>query len=134
MKVALSTDTLLKRDHSTEIYDLLCELFPEAEAYALAHRPGTILGPAEHRKVHSTFLSTKVQSHEEIGKYFFSIPSALKNLFIPCSNNVILNISRGLSHGIKKCKESYQITYLYDEFWFDKKRDSFAGCKKNSNN
>lgn len=120
MKVALSTDWVLKRDHGIEMLDLMAELYREAELYTLAHVPKAVLGPIEERPIRSTFLSKKVTEPSEIFKYLFALPSTLKGLFIPCSVDVIINISRGLSHGFKKCDKTPLLSYVYDLFWLSR--------------
>ena len=67
------------------------------------------------RRIFSTFLSNKVKSKNQLHENSFLIPSASKNLFIPCSVDLIINISNGYSQGIKKCEKTKQITYLYSD-------------------
>ncbi|MDD0853483.1 hypothetical protein HBN50_10255 [Halobacteriovorax sp. GB3] len=122
MKVVISCDDVLARDHVTEIIESILGLYDEAEIYTLAHKPKGILGPVELRKIHSTFLSHKVKSKKGLGELSYLIPSAAKNLFIPCSVDLIINISSGLSQGIKKCEKTKQITYLYDNRYERKKK------------
>lgn len=115
MKVVISCDEILKRNHLTEVIEAVLELYDDAEIYTLAHRPKAILGPIELRKIHSTFLSHKVKNTEDLHRYSYLIPSAAKNLFIPCSVDLVINISSGLSQGIKTCEKTKVITYLYDD-------------------
>lgn len=121
MKIALSTDWVLVRDHGIEMLDLLAELYREAELFTLAHKPGKVIGPIEERIIRSTFLSNKVENPDEVFNYVFALPSALKGLFIPCSFDAIVNITRGLSHGLKKCDKTPLFTYVYDLFWLSRK-------------
>ncbi len=123
MKTAISIDTLLERDHSTKLLNILCELLPEAPIYTLVHQKGRLRN-LKKKRVCSSFLSHKIQHHDQVGHYFFALPSAATHLFIPCKYGLVFNISRGLSHGIKKCKKSLQVTYLYDNYWTEKKSDS----------
>ncbi|EQC45068.1 hypothetical protein M899_0459 [Bacteriovorax sp. BSW11_IV] len=115
MKVVVSCDELLKRDHLTEVVEAVLELYDEAEIYTLVHRPKAILGPIELRKIHSTFLSHKVKSSADLHNFSYLIPSAAKNLFIPCSVDLVINISSGLSQGIKTCEKTKVVTYLYND-------------------
>lgn len=125
MKVALSLDQLLQRDNATSCADIFCELFPDAECYTVAHKVGGVLGNVEIRKIHSTGLSKKIETVDELGKYNFLIPTITQQLFIPCSVDVVFNISRGLSHGIQKCQETKQITYLYDDYFLSRRPRSW---------
>lgn len=125
MKVAISCDDLLVRDHYTEIVETLGMAFEDAEVYTLAHKEKAMLGTIELRKVHSTYLSHKIKDREQLAKNSFLIPNAASNLFIPCSVDVIVNVSNGMGQGIRKCKETKLITYLYDEFYLNRKKKSF---------
>jgi len=114
MKIALTLDHLIAREHSTAIFEEIMGLYKDAEIWTIVHNQGGVLGPVEMRKIHSSFLSHKVKDKSSFKKLSFLGPSAAKKLFIPCSFDLIINISTGLSHGIKKCKETKQVTYLYD--------------------
>lgn len=120
MKFALSTDQLLERRDVISVADIFCELYPETEGYAIAHRPGAILGPLESRKIHSTGLSKKIPTPEELSKNSFLVPTMSQQLFVPCSVKVIFNVTQGLSMGIPKCEKSYQISYLYDDYFLQR--------------
>jgi hypothetical protein len=122
MKVAISCDDLLIRDHYTEIVETVAMAFEQAEVYTLAHKEKTMLGTVELRKVNSTYLSHNIKDRESLAKNSYLIPNAASNLFIPCSNDVIVNISNGMSSGIRKCKDTKLITYLYDLFYLNRKK------------
>lgn len=114
MKIALTIDHLIAREHSTALFEEIMGLYKDAEIWTIVHNEGGVLGPVEMRKIHSSFLSHKVKDKSSFKKLSFLGPSAAGKLFIPCSYDLIINISTGLSHGIKKCKETKQVTYLYD--------------------
>lgn len=120
MKVAISCDYLLERNHYTEVIESVCEIFPEAKIYCLAHKKGAILGHIEQRSIASTFLSKLVENEEDFFKHSNKIPALAKNLFISCEYDLIINISRGFSQGLAKCKKTKLLIYLYD-FDLDKK-------------
>ncbi len=114
MKVAITCDYLLERNHYSEIVELICEVFPEARLYCFAHHAGAILGHIEQRMITSTFLSKTVKTESEFYKHSYQIPSLAKNLFVSCEYDLIINISKGFSQGIKKCEKTKLITFLYD--------------------
>lgn len=114
MKVAITCDYLLGRSHYVEIIESLCEVFPEAPIYCFAHKKGAILGHIEQRPIKSTYLSNIVSTEEEFYKHSNKLPSLAKNLFVSCEYDLIINISKGFSQGLNKCKTTKMITYLYD--------------------
>lgn len=125
MKVAITCDYLLERNHYTEVVETICELFPEARLYCFAHREGAILGHIEQRMITSTYLSKKVKTEEEFYAHSYQIPSLAKNLFVSCEYDLIINISKGFSQGIKKCDKTRLITYLYDLGFENKIKKTF---------
>ncbi|EQC43713.1 hypothetical protein [Bacteriovorax sp. Seq25_V] len=126
MKVVVSCDAVLKRDYYLEIIESVLDVVGEqCELYALVHREGKIVGPVEQRKIHSSFLSHKVDSFSELTQHNFLIPGAAKNLFIPCSVDLIINISRGYSHGILKCEKTKQITFIVEDIDSQIKKKTF---------
>lgn len=120
MKVGIGCDHILERDRSIEVVEALCAIFPDAEIYTLAHRPKQVLGPLERKKIHSTFLSHKVSNLEELEKYAYMIPSAAKNLHITCNLDLFIDVSSGMSHGLKTCEQVRRVSYLLD------KKDRFS--------
>lgn len=125
MNVVISCDELVQRTHVTEIVELFSELYPHSEIYTLAHKVNAIHGKLEMRKIHSSFLTHKVSSKEDLKKLTYTVPGAAKNLFISCSVDLIINISSGLSHGILKCDSTKMITYLYSDEYISEKPKGF---------
>lgn len=114
MKVAITCDHLLGRNHYTEIIEAFCELYPDAPIYCFAHARGKILGAIEQRSIKSTYLSNIVTTEEEFYKHAHKLPSLAKNLFVSCEFDVIINVSKGFSQGLHRCETSKIVTYLYD--------------------
>jgi hypothetical protein len=125
MKVAITCDYILGRNHYSEIVETICELFPESRIYTFAHDAGSILGRIEQRRITSTHLSNEVKDEITFYNHSSQIPLLAKNLFVSCEYDLIINISRGLSHGLKKCEKSKQLTYLYDIGFEGKVKKSF---------
>jgi hypothetical protein len=111
MNLVLSTDHLLYRDDSTAMLEIMGELYPEAPVHTLAHQQGAILGHLELRSVKSTGLSRKAKTLDDLSGQAFLLPRLVHQIHVPCSVNVIFNVSLGLSHGIPRCEGTKQWTY-----------------------
>ena len=114
MEVALSTDSLSSRDLPLEILETAYQVFDKSPLWALHHLPENFLSPLENKQVFSSFLSRRFSTRESFFKNDFLIPGASQSIFIPCKYKGVFNVGVGLSHGIKRCQESRQITYFLD--------------------
>lgn len=123
MKIALTIDSLIERDHAIEMFELLCSLYEDSQIFTFVHKKGAILGPIEMRRISSTYLSSRVKTKIDFKKLSFLAPFA--GLNIPCNFDLVINFSRGLSHGIPRCEGTRQVTYLYDMASLD--RSTFLG-------
>lgn len=116
MKIVVACDAVIKRDYYIEIVEAVLDVVGDnCELYTLAHNPGSVIGHIEQRKIHSTFLSHKVKSWQDLLRFSYLIPSASKNLFIPCSVDLVINISRGFAGGFKKCENTKVVTFLVED-------------------
>ena len=120
MKIAITCDTLITRNHYTEIVESICEIFPEARLYCFVHKAGKILGHIEQRVITSSYLSHQITSDEDFWKKSYQYPRLASNLFVSCEYNLIINISNGFSQGFKKCDQTKMITFLYDDSFENK--------------
>ncbi len=116
MKIAVSCDGIISRDYYLEIIEaILDQIGEQAELYTLIHNQGAVLGHVEMRKIHATGLTSKVQTWGGLLENSFLIPSVAKGLFIPCTYDLIINISRGFSTGFKKCEKTKLLTFLVED-------------------
>ena len=80
----------------------------------------------EHHSIRSTFLSNTVENLADLEKKYYLIPSALKKLPVPCSYDVVIHFSSGLSHCFPTCEKSKVFTYLMENN-LETKPESFMG-------
>jgi len=113
MKVAITCDHIVERKPVHRMIELACSMFPEATIYTFAHKPGKVLGPIEMHSVRSSFLSNVVETEKDFRKKSHLIPTAAKKLSIPCSIDLIINFSTGLSHGISHCEKTSVLNYFF---------------------
>ncbi len=125
MKVAVTCDVLIDRTATISVVESVLEIFEEAEIFTIVHHAGKILGPIEQRKIHSTYLTNVITEERPFSDQFWKkamlVPGACRNLFIPCSFDLIINLSSGFSQGIAKCDKTKQITYLIENVFNQRK-------------
>ena len=74
MKTALAIDSLLLRDDSIFIIELILNLFPDSEIYTIAHKQGSILGTIETKPIVSSFLTHKAKDPSVFKKIYGLCP------------------------------------------------------------
>ena len=114
MKIALVHDYLVQNGGAEKVLEAFCEPFPDAPIYCFAHKKGSILGHIEQRRIKSTYLSTFVTNETEFYQHAHKLPALAKNLFISCEYDLIINVSKGFSQGLKRCDSGKLISYIYD--------------------
>ncbi len=114
MKVAISCDYLIKREHYIEIIESVLAVYPDATIYSLVFKPGAILGRIEQRKIVSSSLSKEINSEEEYLNKSFKLSLISKNIKIDEDVDLLINISRGLSSNFIVSKKTSVLTYVYD--------------------
>lgn len=100
MKTAIAIDSLLLRDDSIFLVELVLNLFPDSEIYTIAHKQGGILGSIETRPIVSSFLTHKTKDSTVFRKNFWILPSAVKAIPLHPSIEKVIVLSRGYIHGL----------------------------------
>lgn len=100
MNTAICIDTLLLRDDSTFLLELVLNIYPNAEIYTIAHKQGGILGQIETRPIVSSYLTHKAGKPEVLRKHYWILPSAVKGIPIHPTINKVIVLSRGYIHGL----------------------------------
>lgn len=115
MKVAICIDSLIGRDDSIFLLEMVLNLFPNSEIYTIAHTRGSILGPVETHPIVSSFLTNKAKNLEVYKKNFWIMPSAVKGIPLHSSIEKVIVLSRGYIHGLKF--PAHLKSYLYQIEW-----------------
>src|SRR5690349_15261834 len=100
MNTAICIDSLLLRDDSTFLLELVLNIYPNSEIYTIVHKQGSILGQIETRPIVSSYLTHKVEKGEVLRKNFWILPSAVKGIPLHPSINKVIVLSRGYIHGM----------------------------------
>lgn len=100
MNTAICIDSLLLRDDSTFLLELVLNVFPNSELYTIVHQQGSILGTIETRPIVSSYLTHKVAKGNVLAKNFWILPSAVKGIPLHPSINKVIVLSRGYIHGL----------------------------------
>jgi hypothetical protein len=114
MKTAIAIDSLLFRDESTFLIELILNLFPDSEFYTIAHKQGAILGSIETRPIVSSFLAHRAENAKVFEKNFWIMPSAVKNIPLHPSIEKVMVISRGYIHGLSLPDHVTRYLYILD--------------------
>ncbi len=114
MKTAIAIDSLLFRDESIFLVELILNLFPNSEFYTIAHKQGGILGTIETRPIVSSFLAHRAKDASVFKKNFWIMPSAVKGIPLHPSIEKVIVISRGYIHGLNLPEHVSRYLYILD--------------------
>ncbi len=114
MKTAICIDSLLLRDESIFLLELVLNVFPNSEIYTIVHKKGGILGQIESRPIISSFLTHKAKGPEVLKKNFWILPSAVKGIPLHPSIEKVIVLSRGYIHGLNLPEHVERYLYIYD--------------------
>ena len=114
MKTAIAIDSLLTRDDSIFLLELVLNLFPNSEIYTIAHKQGGILGTIETRPIVSSFLTHKAKDATVFKKNFWILPSAVKAIPLHPSIEKVIILSRGYIHGLNLPDHVEKYLYILD--------------------
>lgn len=125
MKTAILIDSLLQRDDSIFLLELILSILPNSEIYTIAHKQGCILGPIETRPIVSSFLTHKAKDITVFKKNFWIMPSAVKAIPLHKSIEKVVIISRGYIHGMNLPDHVEKFLYILDWGLIDQKNLGF---------
>lgn len=114
MKTAIAIDSLLVRDDSIFLLEMILNLFPNSEIYTIAHKQGGILGPVETRPIVSSFLAHRAKDISVFKKNFWIMPSAVKAIPLHPSIEKVIVLSRGYIHGLNLPQNVDRYLYIMD--------------------
>ena len=114
MKTAICIDSLLLRDESIFLLELVLNIFPNSEIYTIVHKKGGILGPIESRPIISSFLTHRAKGPEVLKKNFWILPSAVKAIPLHPTIEKVIVIGRGYIHGLNLPEHVERYLYIYD--------------------
>lgn len=114
MKTAILIDSLLQRDDSIFLLELILSILPNSEIYTIAHKQGGILGPIETRPIVSSFLTHKAKDITVFKKNFWIMPSAVKAIPLHSSIEKVIILSRGYIHGMNLPDHVEKYLYILD--------------------
>jgi hypothetical protein len=114
MKTAIAIDSLISRDESTFLLELVLNLFPDSEIYTIAHKRGGILGQVETCPIVSSFLTHKAKDISVFRKNYYLLPSAVKGMPIHPSIEKMIILSRGYIQGLNIPKKIEKYLYILE--------------------
>lgn len=127
MKTAIAIDSLLLRDDSIFLLELVLNLYPDSEIYTISHQQGGILGTVETKSIVSSFLTHKAKTLKDLQKSFWIMPSAVKGIPLHSSIENVIVLSRGFIHGLSLPAHVKRKLYIIEWDLIDEKK---VGWKK----
>ena len=122
MKVALVHDWLVSMRGGERCFEVLCELFPDADVFTLVHRKGHVSPVIEKHSIRTSLIQRLPLSITHYQYYLALFPLAIRSFAFHDYDLVISSshcVAKGLRVPDKVCHVSYIYTpmrYIWDQF------------------
>ena len=112
MKVAIVHDWLVSMRGGERCFEVLCEIFPEADVFTLVHRKGYVSPVIEKHTIHTSFVQRLPFSASQYQYYLPIFPSAIEH-FNLTGYDLVVSSSHCVAKGIRVPKDTYHLSYVY---------------------
>ena len=112
MKVAIIHDWLTTRRGGERCLEVFCELFPDADLFALLHIPGACSEKIEKMKIHTSFIQHFPFLAEKYRSYLPFFPFAIERFNLK-GYDLIISSSHCAAKGIIPPPDALHICYIY---------------------
>ncbi len=112
MRVALVHDWLTGMRGGEKVLEGLCELFPEADLFALVHEPGSVSGAIERRGVRTSFVQRLPGSPARFRRYLPLFPLAAES-FDLSGYDLVVSSSHCVAKGVLRAPNALHVCYCH---------------------
>lgn len=112
MKVAIVHDWLVSMRGGERCFEVLCEIFPEADVFTLVHRNGYVSPVIEKHTIHTSFVQQLPFSSTRYQYYLPIFPSAIERFDLK-GYDLVISSSHCVAKGIRVQKGTYHLSYIY---------------------
>jgi glycosyltransferase involved in cell wall biosynthesis len=126
MRVALVHDWLTGMRGGEKCLESLCELFPFAPIYTLAHRPGSVSATIESHPIHTSFIQRLPGASRLHQRYLALFPSAVERFDLR-EYDLVISTSHCVAKGARVRPGAIHVCYcftpmryvwdMYDDYW-----------------
>jgi len=111
-KVALVHDWLNGMRGGEKCFEVLCELFPEADIFTLIHDKGKLSRTIESMRIRTSFIQNMPFGLKKYRHYLPLFPLAIEQLDFS-GYDLIISSSHCVAKGVKHDDSVYHISYIY---------------------
>lgn len=132
--IALVHDWLVSMRGGEKVFEVLCELFPDAEVFTLVHRNGELSEPIERMKIWTSFIQSLPFGKSHYQYYLPLYPNAIRQFDLR-DFDLVISSSSAAAKGVRVrdgalhiCYCHTPMRYIWDQYeeYFGVGRASFA--------
>lgn len=140
LHIGLVHDWLVSMRGGEKAFEVICEIFPDADVGTLVHRPGSVSSVIERHHIKTSFLQNLPFALERYQYYLPLFPSAIEGLDFS-GYDCVISSSHAAAKGVRTGKSTLHICYchtpmryIWDQYdsYINRERSSFfirAGMK-----
>lgn len=112
LRVAVIHEWLVSQRGGENVLDAICELFPNADLYALVHEVGSVSSRLESMKPRTSFLQSLPQATSRYRHFLPLMPLAVSS-FDMSAYDLILSSSHCVAKGVRKRPGAVHVSYVH---------------------
>jgi glycosyltransferase involved in cell wall biosynthesis len=113
VKVVLLHDWLTGFRGGERVFEVFCELFPQAPIYTLIHKPHSTSALIESHPIYTSFLQSIPGITQHYRKFLPLFPRAAESLKIIEDADLVLSSSHCVIKGVQKPKGAFHLSYIH---------------------
>ena len=111
-RIALVHDWLVTMRGGEKCFEVLCELFPNAEVFTVVHKKGALSPPIERMNIHTSFLQRMPFGVSHYQRYLPMLPNAIEQFDLK-DFELVISSSHAVAKGVRPGKNAPHICYCH---------------------
>jgi glycosyltransferase involved in cell wall biosynthesis len=110
--IALSHDWLVSMRGGEKVFEVLCELFPQAEVFTIIHRKGELSEPIERMKINTSFIQSLPFGKSRYQYFLPLYPKAMRQFDLR-DFDLVISSSSAAAKGVRVRRDALHICYCH---------------------
>jgi hypothetical protein len=114
--VAIGVDTLLERDETYPLLEILCEMFPQATIYTYAYNVNQLVGHVQHHRIRSSSMTRWCHSLRDWQRWRWMTSVMKRTLKIDPQTDLFISLTKGSIQQLDCPEKTKHLSLVLDHY------------------